>query len=565
MGDRHSLNSILIKLDNASYKAYKDIRGSHQFEDFTLYIDRVQGDPFAAPSQLRVIIPQTVANFPVRLYQSKSREVALRDYLARQFARSAKQLSSRRGTGKSGLIAIAPLGQEVLERTAVFIDSQQLEIRFVVGLPARGRRILGRQAAAMLCEDLPEIVTAILYQSSDPKAIQQHVETIEDADWLRQQLPQQNLVAFIANGAVLPRRSGVDPRPLLEAVPFQSPPSLEVEFDCPNRGLVTGMGIPAGITLIVGGGYHGKSTLLRAIELGVYNHLPGDGREYVVANPLGMKIRAEDGRSIAGVDISPFINHLPQGRSTTHFSTTNASGSTSQAANIIEAIEAGTELLLIDEDTSATNFTIRDRRMQALIAKEKEPITPFIDKVRQLKEDYDISTILVMGGSGDYFDVADRVIALEDYIPQDVTDRAKAIALEYITERNAEGGIGFGQINPRIPVKESIDPSRGNRDVKLTSKGVDSIIFGTEEIDLSAVEQIVDPGQLKAIAMAIVYAKKTYSSPEFTVAELLDKVSQDLAELGMDILTSFPQGDLTYFRSLELAAALNRLRSLTIK
>ena len=569
MSDRHSLNLMLIKLDNASYKAYKDLRGSYQFEDFTLIVDYVQGDPFAAPSQLRAIVPQQVAGFPAQLYDLKSREVALRDYIARQFSKSAKQFS-RRGMGKSGLIAIAKLAEgiaplgEVLERTAVFVDSQQLEIRFVVGLPARGRRILGRQAAAMLCEDLPEIVTDILYKSLDPKAIQQHVETVEDADWLRQQLPQRNLVAFVANGAILPRRSGVDARPLLDAVAFQSPPSLEIEFDCPNRGILKGMGIPAGISLIVGGGYHGKSTLLKAIELGIYNHILGDGREYVVANPSGMKIRAEDGRSIAGVDISPFINHLPQGRSTKHFSTTNASGSTSQAANIIEAIEAGTQLLLIDEDTSATNFMIRDRRMQALIAKEKEPITPFIDKVRQLKDEYNISTILVMGGSGDYFDVADRVIALEDYLPQDVTDRAKEIAQKYVTERNTEGGTSFGTINARIPLFESIDPSRGKRDVKLTSRGVDEIVFGTEEIDLSAVEQIVDSGQLKAIAMAIVYAKKTYLE-QLTLSEILDRIERDLAESGMDVLSNFPQGDLTHFRPLELAVAFNRLRSLQVK
>ncbi|MBE9044242.1 ABC-ATPase domain-containing protein [Pleurocapsales cyanobacterium LEGE 10410] len=564
MRDRSSLNSTLLKLDNASYKAYKDIRGSYQFENFKLLIDYVQGDPFASPSQLRAVIPQSIANFPAQLYQTKSREIALRDYLARQFARIANKVKSHRGTGKSGLIAIAHVGQEILERTAVFINDREIEIRFVVGLPARGRRILGRQAAEMLCKDIPDIVATLLYSSLEPSAIQQHVETAEDADWLRQQLEKNNLVAFIANGAILPRRSGIDPRPLLDAIPFQSPPSLQVKLDCPNRGTIEGMGIPAGISLIVGGGYHGKSTLLRAIELGIYNHLPGDGREYVVANPNGVKIRAEDGRSIVGVDISPFINHLPQERSTTKFATINASGSTSQAANIIEALEAGAKLLLIDEDTSATNFTIRDRRMQALISKDKEPITPFIDKVRQLYTDYGVSTILVMGGSGDYFDVADRVIAMENYVPQDVTAQAKAIALQYVTARNAEGGTNFGAINSRIPIKESIDPSRGNKEVKLTSRGVDAIAFGTEDIDLSAVEQIVDSAQLKAIAQAIVYAK-TYMDRQLTISEILHQVAQDLATSGLDTITSYPQGDLAWFRSLELAAALNRLRSLQIQ
>ena len=565
MGDRNNLNSTLLKLDNANYKAYKDIKGSYQFDGFSLVIDYVQGDPFAAPSQLRVIVPQAVANFPPQLYQSQSREVALRDYIARQFARVAHQLSSHRGTGKSGLITIATLKQEVLERTAVLINAEQLEVRFVVGLPARGRRILGRQAAEMLCEDLPQLVTAsLLYPSLNPSEIQQQVETVEDADWLRQQLPSKQLVAFIANGAILPRRSGIDPRPLLDAIPFKSPPSLEVEFNCPNQGMITGMGIPTGISLIVGGGYHGKSTLLKAIELGVYNHIPGDGREYVVANPQGVKIRAEDGRSIVGVDISPFINHLPQGRSTTNFSTTNASGSTSQAANIMEALEAGAELLLIDEDTSATNFTIRDRRMQALIAKDKEPITPFIDKVRQLYDDYGVSTILVMGGSGDYFDVADRVIALENYLPQDVTAKAKAIAKQYVTDRHAEGGANFGKISVRIPLTNSINPSRGKKEVKLKSRGVNEIAFGTEDIDLSAVEQIVDTGQLKAIALAIVYAKENYMNQQLTISEILEQVTQDIAQSGLDIIANFPQGDLAFFRRFELAAALNRLRSLQV-
>jgi predicted ABC-class ATPase len=324
------------------------------------------------------------------------------------------------------------------------------------------------------------------------------------------------------------------------------------------------MGIPAGVTLIVGGGYHGKSTLLRAIELGVYNHIPKDGRELVVTNPAAVKIRAEDGRSIASVDISPFINQLPQGRSTRQFSTTNASGSTSQAANIMEALEAGAQLLLVDEDTAATNFMIRDRRMQQLIAKDKEPITPFIDKVRQLYTDYGVSTILVMGGSGDYFDVADTVIAMENFQPNDVTEKAKAIAKQHATVRTPEGGIQFGQITQRVPLPESIDPSRGHRDVKLKVRDVDEVVFGTEEIDLSAVEQIVEMGQLRAIASAIVYAKEQYINGRRTLPEILDYVIADIESQGLDILSNLPEGDLVLLRRFELAAALNRLRTLKI-
>ncbi len=567
MKNHENLYSKLLQLDNCSYKAYRDIEGSYQFPNFNLIVDRVQGDPFAAPSKLRIKIPQNVAGFPSQIYQSLSRKIALEDYLIRQFAIVAEEFNSHRGSGKSGLIAITRIGQEVLSRNAATVNSQGIEIRFLVGLPARGRRILGHQAAEMLLENVPEIVDrALKYRALDAQAIQQQVETIEDADWLRQQLREKGLVAFIPDKAVLPRRSGVDQRPLeSDPVPWQTPLSLKIEFNLPNQGLIIGTGIPQGITLIVGGGYHGKSTLLRALELGIYDTIPGDGRELVVTEATAVKIRAEDGRGIAGVDISPFINHLPQKRSTTNFSTTNASGSTSQAANIVEALEVGTKLLLVDEDTAATNFMIRDRRMQQLIAKEKEPITPFIDKIQQLYQDCGVSTILVMGGSGDYFEVADTVIAMENFSPYDVTAKAKEIARTNSTKRVAEGGQGFGKITPRIPLPASIDPSCGKKAVKVKVRDTDEVAFGTEDIDLGSVEQIVESGQLKAIAAAIVYAKENYLDSKRTLAEVLDLVMADIVAQGLDVITDFTQGDLAIFRGFELAAVINRLRSLQVK
>ncbi|MEG4508039.1 ABC-ATPase domain-containing protein [Microcoleus sp. F6_B4] len=576
MTNKESLQRHLLQLDNRGYKAYKDIQGSYDFSEFTLIIDYVQGDPFASPSKFRVRVPPNIAQIPGELFNSRSREIALRDYLTRQFDKAAHSSSSKRGTGKSGMIAVTRFGQEVLERTSAFIISSNtsdiedlggVELRFIVGLPAGGRSILGRQAAEMLCEDIPEIVSKSLkYANLNAAECRRHVETVEDADWLREQLAEKGLVAFVADGSILPRRTGVDNRPLLNnAVAFQSPPSLKVEFNCPNRGLISGMGIPAGITLIVGGGYHGKSTLLRAIELGVYNRIPGDGREFVVTSPAAVKIRAEDGRSVAGVDISPFINHLPQGRDTAQFYTENASGSTSQAANIIEALEVGTmPVLLVDEDTAATNFMIRDRRMQELIAKDKEPITPFIDKVRQLYADYGVSTILVMGGSGDYFDVADTVIAMENFQAYNVTEQAKEIAKNYSISRAAEGGEHFGEITQRVPIPASLNPSRGRRDVRVKVRDVDELAFGTEEIDLGAVEQIVDSGQLRAIAAAMVYAKQQYMDGKRTLSEIIDLVMADIDARGMDILSPFPEGDFAMFRRFELAAAINRLRSLSV-
>ncbi|MEO1353933.1 MAG: P-loop domain-containing protein, partial [Cyanobacteria bacterium J06635_15] len=301
-----------------------------------------------------------------------------------------------------------------------------------------------------------------------------------------------------------------------------------------------------------------------AIEQGIYNHIPDDGREWVVSDPGAVKVRAEDGRSVAGVNISPFINRLPQGRSTADFSTPNASGSTSQAANIIEAIAAGATTLLVDEDTAATNFMIRDRRMQALIAKDKEPITPFIDKIRQLYTDCGISTLLVMGGSGDYFDVADTVIAMETFAPSNITEAAQAIAQQYATDRNPEGGQTFGKITPRIIDPRSLDPSQGKRDVSLKVRDVDQVRFGTEDIDLSSVEQLIEPGQLKAIAAAMVYAQQHYLDGRQSLSEVLDGVMADIKAGGLDIVSDRVPGDLVGFRRFELAAAINRLRTLRI-
>lgn len=562
------LRRILQRIDGRGYKAYKDIHGRFQFPHFTLHIDYVQGDPFAAPSHLRVCVPQTIAQYPPTLFSNTSRRIGLENYLAAAFAQACTAVTGHRGSGKSGLIHMDTPGQTMLARTCLQVTTEFVEARFVVGLPAQGRSVLGRQAAVMLCEDIPRIVAAALfYQNNRADLIRRYVAVNEDGDALRAHLAAQNLIAFIAEGSVLPRRSGVDDRPLTgsRVIPWQTPASRRQSFTLPNSGTVSGMGIPQGITLIVGGGFHGKSTLLDALEQGIYNHKPGDGREYVVTDPNTVKIRAEDGRRVAGVNISPFINHLPYDQQTTAFSSDNASGSTSQAANIVEALELATSVLLIDEDTAATNFMIRDQRMQALIAKDKEPITPFIDKVRQLYTDYGVSTILVMGGSGDYFDVADHVIALNSYIPHDVTAQAKAIAAQRRQERQQEGGEAFGALTPRIPLPQSIDPSKGRRDVHVKARGRRIVQFGTETIDLSALAQLVDDSQTRALAAALVYAHEKYVDGKRPLADILSLVMADIQQHGLDILSPYPVGDLAAFRHFELGAALNRLRTLAVK
>jgi predicted ABC-class ATPase len=559
------LRKNLLRLDGKPYPAYKDLARGFQFPDFTLVIDHVQGDPFAAPSRLRVRIPYVRAGFPKRYLENSSRITGFCSCLANTFAQESRRRSRSRGSGKSGQIFNDTPGQEVLLTTAVQIIDGHIDARFFVGLPAAGRKILGREAARILCEELPRITRKSLFASGlEKRETDLWVDAAEDADHLRRQLHELGIVAFVADHSILPRRSGVDQRPLeMGIVPFQSPESLRITVSLPNAGKVTGMGLPAGVTLIVGGGFHGKSTLLQALERGIFNHRPEDGRELVVTDPSAVKIRAEDGRSVSGVDISPFISRLPQGIETGSFSTRNASGSTSQASNIIEALEVGARVLLVDEDTSATNFMIRDQRMQELIAKDKEPITPFVDKVRQLWEDEGVSTVLVMGGSGDYFESADTVIAMENYEPSVMTVHAKKIAERYRAERTHEGGTRFGRLKERVPSGKSLNPRKGRREESVKSRGVRTVLFGTEEIDLTAVEQIVHPGQLRAIGAALIQIRELADGSR-TLKQALDILDNRIEKNGLDTLTRHPVPDLVGFRRFELAAALNRLRTLKV-
>ena len=576
------LCQTLRRIDGRGYKAYRDVRGAFQLGDCELHIDHVQGDPFAAPSRLRARIPMEAAALPVDLFDSRVRRMALGDFLARCVRAAIRRIGGgRRGSGKSGEILVDAGGQEVLERTAIVLDDRFVEVRLQVGLPAGGRRILGREAEDLLCEDVPDIAHAgLTWEKIAHEEARRFVDCIDNQEHLRAQLRERDLVAFVADGSVLPRESGESDRPLRgdDAVPFASPDALRVTLPLAHpvegadglRDALTGMGIGRGVSLVAGGGYHGKSTLLRALERGVYPHVPDDGREYVVSDPALVKIRAEDGRRVERADISAFIGDLPRGRDTRAFTSDDASGSTSQAANIVEAVEAGASGLLLDEDTSATNFMVRDARMQALVHKDHEPITPFVERVRELFDVHGVSSVLVMGGCGDYFDVADRVIVLREFQPIEATGEARDIAREHGTARASEASTPFGEVSPRMPQPESFVPSRGRRDVKIAARGVDLISYGSDDIVLRGVEQLVDASQTRAVGNAIHLAVERFMDGHTTLAEVLDRLDACFDEHGLDELDIYHRrgqhpGNFARPRRFEIAAAINRLRSVRMR
>lgn len=565
MRREQDLREALRRIDHKGYPNYKQLKGSYQFPNFLLQIDHVQGDPFAAPSKVSVKVEGVKAAFSANLYNTREKRIALQDELLRTFARNLKPYSFQaKGSGKSGLMSVSQPGQEILERTGCEIHPQRGDIilRMEIGFPANGRSINARELEKILFDYLPKCVQqSLFYKNLQAARLEKIAQLAEDQTYLRQQLQQLGLVAFIANGAVLPRESGVSNRPMKGAVPFQSPQSMEVEMILPNYGTIRGMGIAKGITLIVGGGYHGKSTLLKALELGVYNHIAGDGREYVVTDDTAMKIRAEDGRSVKRTDISLFINNLPNGKNTKQFETEDASGSTSQAANMAEAMEAGCQTFLIDEDTSATNFMIRDELMQRVVSSEVEPITPFTMRVRELYEKEGISTILVAGSSGSYFHKADQIIQMNRYVPQEITQKAKEVAKEFPLP--LEDAPIYQ--TPNVHRVYAAD-RRFAAEQRIKSKvmGRDGISINRETIDLRYVEQLCDGEQLAGLVHLMKFVRSQVMDGKKDLVQCVQEMLALYEAKGWQGICGggyLPSG-ISMPRKQEIFACINRWRDL---
>lgn len=564
MKTAEELRVLLQRIDHRGYPAYKDLRGSYDFADYILNIDHVQGDPFASPSKVSLCMTGKRSAIPSRLYENRHRRIILQDYLLRQFGIQADQAAFRaKGSGKSGLISVSRYGQEILERGTCRIagNSGDILLRLEVGLPANGRTINSREAIRIFFELIPVCVQkSLYYKALNSAVLEENAKLADNQAYIRKYMKEHDLCAFVADGSILPRESGISQKPMKGAVRFKSPSSMRGEISVPHGNPLTGMFVKKGVTLIVGGGYHGKSTLLEALERGVYDHIGGDGREYVLTDESAFKIRAEDGRSIKNVDISMFINGLPNGKDTQHFHTEDASGSTSQAANVIEAMESGSKVLLIDEDTSATNFMIRDELMQLVVSREAEPITPYIDRIRELYEVYGISSIIVAGSSGSYFHKEDYIIQMCRYIPEEITAYAKEVAEKYPLIGN--------------PPAKSVPPSFDRRPVSLERKendrtkikvmGRDGIQINRESIDLRYVEQLVDVQQLVMLGYMLEYAGKHLMNGRQRMDAIVEKLCCMIEEKGMASIceNSYLSAAFAMPRKQEIFACFNRCRKL---
>lgn len=558
------------KINHRGYLAYKEIKGIYQFENYIFVIEHVQGDPFASPSQVKIIVNNKKTKIPNKYFDRNHRRIAVQDYLLRKLEiLTLKNSFKIKGTGKSGLISVSHCGPEILERSACQICSKNgdIMIRMEIGFPANGRTINAKGLEIILFEILPEMIyTTVAYKNINKEELDNVIQLADNQFFIRNYLKNEELVAFIADGSVLPRESGISLKPLKNAVKFKTPESMKIKIDLPDGNIIYGMGIKRGVTLVVGGGYHGKTTLLESFEKGVYDHIVGDGREYVFTDRTAVKVRSEDGRSIAGIDISMFINNLPNKKDTIFFETKNASGSTSQAANIIEAIETDSKVLLIDEDTSATNFMIRDKLMQLVVTEKKEPITPYIDRIRDLYEIYGISSILVVGSSGEYFDKADSIIQMDEYRVYDITENVKELSKEYNRfekEETNKNSLMKAMIFNRniLPYKEWC-----KEEIKIKVNNMDCLRINKDDIDTRYLEQLVDKEQLRAIGYIIVYINKHIFENNNSLQNLINKAYKELEDNGFDTIldNKFIPCNLAMPRKQEIFMCMNRFRNIRV-
>ncbi len=541
------IGEICKDLDMKGYKRYKSLYSYlFSYDDFKMKFEKVQGDPFAPPSYVSLRLKVNLRKFKE---VGRGWRIPFEDFCARILYSSLKRRSEKLGTGNSGFLGIPKPSPRILKRSCCEVYEEGISFRFFVGLPAKGRRIYGRALREILERKIPGVVREVKDKISELfEKICEHIRLYQDQEYIRRFLQEKGYSCFVRDGAILPRESSLSERPLKGAKKFKSPESLRIEIKLPSGKKISGMALPKGVSLITGGGYHGKTTLLKAIQEGIYDHVAGDGREYVISLDKTVTIKAEDGRIVSNVDISNVISKLPTGIDTSNFSTMAASGSTSMASSINEAIELGAQNLLIDEDTSATNMMYKDEGMEKII--RKESIRVLSHFIRKMSEKAKCNVILIMSSSSSFFSCSDRVILMEEYEPKDVTKEAKEISGLCREEEF------------KLPKRRIFLGLSGPK--KIKAKGFKLVIdypFGKFELDLGRFERIVESGQVRTIAKILARINQ-YRGME--MGEIARKIDEEIGKGFQSFCDRVPP-DLTAVSGFDVIWTLNRLPGLKCK
>ena len=586
-----ALYQKIRSLQGKNYGLYKSLaEKTWDFGDFVLEFLHVQGDPYAPASRVMIKSSLQMLGYPSEWSGSFEHRLALSNYLYRKLSALVREKFS----GKDAAVVFDSAGPEMLVRNALWIDNGELRACLQVRLPGDGRKIQAEDAAEILTMVLPDLVSAGLYNSgaSKPDGVEpellSYYKVLAERKEILSLLEERGLCVFVPDGAILPRASGLSEQPMEGAVPFTAPEEMAVTLVANGRE-IRGMGIPKGITVISGGAFHGKSTLLQALTKAVYPHIPGDGREGIVVSESAVRVGVEDGRSVRGTDLSQFVRDLPGGISTKNFTTACASGSTSEAANLMEAIEAGSDVFLIDEDSSAVNFLIRDVRVRKLLGDDREPLIPLTDRIREIKGR---SFILVAGACGDFLDLADNIIVMASYKAECARVNGKNVAAglaDFAGNGADDAEIGaVAKIVPNLPAfvepqcrdfAEYVKPllpslrpaSAVERQVKVKISGDTLLQIGFLVSDTSKAGSLVDKQQRFGAGFMLLNLCQNVASnndtngddsaKSMTIMERITALCEKIKNVGF---RNLPQGlsrEMSLPRAIDIACVLYRLRN----
>ncbi|MEN7973440.1 MAG: P-loop domain-containing protein [Verrucomicrobiota bacterium] len=569
MKDKKEFFSLLAELDGQPYSEYEQLVGDFDFSRYVIKCTKIDLDAAEAEDPVFCVrIPQTIAEIPEYLFDSPLRRTAMEDLLIRRLSANIESIANydHNGIARRHIHSASPV-QKILPRNALMLTKEYIEVYIQITLPIQqmiidGESVIsvdGEMAQHIFFDDLPEIISnSLLYCNIEAAEADLFVNNMEDTDRLRQNLGASGLVSFVSDGALVSRMSGGDLPDYERLAPVEIDESLAEEVEVPHGGAVRGLGIPNGLTLILGESNSGRVDLVDAISQGIYNHIPGDGREHIVTVADAVGICSEVGRPIQQVDISAFAKELPDGGNPSSYSTHSAGSFTSQAASTVEALEAGARVLIFDEHTSSSTFLSADTRVSPLLGESSR--NTLAARARQMVDELGISMI-VSGSSlvAEFIPIADKILKVENFRVSDVTEEAKA--LDVVASSVASDNVNLGSIlsRSRWVMPSSIDPSIGREDLVIHTDDAEFLQFGRSLVDLGAIRQIADVDQARAIGFVLYYAKLRYMDEGYPIREILDLVDRDLGNEGLNALARDLRGDLARPRRYEVAAALNRL------
>ena len=569
MKDKKEFYTLLSELDGQPFAEYQQMVGDFDFARYVIKCAKIdlEGDDALTPV-FTIRIPQTVAEIPEYLFDSPVRRTAMEDLLLRKLSANIERIANydHNGIARRHILVASP-NQKILPRNALTLTKEYIEVRLEVALPVQNvivdgeptASVAGELAQQIFFEDLPEVVgNSLLYCNIDTEEADRFVNNMEDTDRLRQHLGASGQVSFVADGALVTRVTGEDEPDYERLAPIEIDESLLEEVEVPHAGSVRGLGIPNGLTLILGESNSGRVDLMDAISQGIYNHIPGDGREQVVTVADAVNIRSEVGRSIQQVDISAFAIDLADGGNPASYTTKSAGSFTSQAASTVEALEAGARVLLFDEHSSSSTFLSSDTRVASLLGESSR--NTLAARARQMVDELGIS-LIVAGSSlvAEFIPIADKILKVENFKVVDITDEAKALDIVPSTVVDSSVNLASMLSRSRWVMPSSIDPSIGREDLVIEVDDADYLQFGRSIIELEAIKQIADADQARAIGYVLYYAKLRYMDEGYPIREILDLVDRDLSNEGLNALARDLRGDLARPRRYEVAAALNRL------